>query len=66
MTTGVWTITAADTGGNDWSGSTLKFETQVASNDDWLSRGILNGRVILDILEERISLVLCSLIVLFS
>jgi hypothetical protein len=39
MTTGVWTITAADSGGNDWSGSTLKFETQVASNDDWLLSG---------------------------
>ena len=39
MTTGVWTITAFDTGGNDWSGSTLTIETQTAATDDWLLSG---------------------------
>ncbi len=42
MTSGVWTITASDTGGNNWSGSTLTFETQTASNDDWLLSGYFN------------------------
>jgi hypothetical protein len=39
MTTDVWTITAFDTGGNDWTGSTLNFESQTASADDWLLSG---------------------------
>lgn len=39
MTDDVWTITAFDTGGNDWTGSTLIFESQVASVDDWLLSG---------------------------
>jgi len=39
MTNGVWTISAADTGGNDWSGSILRFETQVADNNNSLLSG---------------------------
>lgn len=39
MTSGIWTITASDTGGNDWSGSQLIFETQVSNNNDWLLTG---------------------------
>ncbi len=39
MTTGVWTISASDTAGNNWSGSTLTFETQVADNDNWMLSG---------------------------
>ena len=39
MTTGVWDVTAFDTSGTDWSASTLIFETQTASNDDWLLTG---------------------------
>ena len=42
MTSGIWIITASDTAGNDWSGSTLTFETQTESNDDWLLSGYFN------------------------
>ena len=39
MTSDTWIVTALDTAGNNWSGSTLNFETQVASGDDWLLSG---------------------------
>ncbi|MCK9553748.1 VPLPA-CTERM sorting domain-containing protein [Aquamicrobium sp.] len=39
MTSGTWIVTAFDTAGNNWSGSTLNFESQVASGDDWLLSG---------------------------
>lgn len=39
MTLGIWTITGADIAGNDWSGSTINFETQIANNNDWLVSG---------------------------
>lgn len=39
MTSGVWTISAFDTGGNDWSGSQLTFKTQTSNNNDWLFTG---------------------------
>ena len=39
MTSGIWTITASDTANNDWSGSTITFETQTANNENWLLSG---------------------------
>jgi len=39
MTSGIWTITGSDVGGNNWSGSTINYETQVADNNDWLLSG---------------------------
>ena len=39
MTSGIWTITGSDIAGNNWSGSTINFETQVADNNDWLLSG---------------------------